>query len=61
MKIIKDMTIDEVVRNYPESMTELAERNGYNSEALLSKSYSKYGFPVMCLLEDEIDHINIHS
>lgn len=61
MKIIKDMTIDEVVRNYPESMTELAEKNGYSSETLLSESYSKYGFPVTGLLENEIEHINIHG
>lgn len=44
-----------------ENVTELAEINGYDSEALLSKSYSRYGSPVTGLLEGEIDHTNIHS
>lgn len=44
-----------------ESIIKFAERNGYNSEVLLSESYSKYGFPVTGLLENEIDHSNIHG
>lgn len=44
-----------------ENVTALAERNGYNCEALLSESYLKYGFPVTGLLENEVDHRNIHG
>lgn len=44
-----------------ENVIELYERKGYNSEVLLSESYSKYGFPVTGLLENEIDHSNIHG
>lgn len=44
-----------------ENVIEIAQRNGYNSEVLLSESYSKYGFPVTGLLENEIDHSNIHG
>ena len=44
-----------------ENITDMAQRKGYNSEALLSESYSKFGFPVKGLLENEIDHNNIHG
>lgn len=44
-----------------ENVVELAEKNGYNSEDLLNKSYSKYGFPVTGLLENKIEHSNIHG
>ncbi|KZL92731.1 hypothetical protein [Clostridium magnum] len=44
-----------------ENIVELAERNGYNNEILLSESYSKYGAPVKGLLENEIEHSNIHG
>lgn len=44
-----------------ESTAALAHRNGYNSEGLLSESYSKYGLPVTGPLENEIDHDNIHG
>lgn len=44
-----------------ENITELAERNGYNSKAMLNESYSKYGTPVTGSLEDNIEHDNIHG
>lgn len=44
-----------------EAVVELAENKGYNSEILLSESYSKYGYPVTGLLENEIEHTNIHG
>ena len=44
-----------------EAVIELAEKKGYNSEVLLSESYSKYGFSVTGSLENEIDHSNIHG
>lgn len=43
------------------AVVELAEKKGYNSEILLSESYSKYGFPVTGSLENEIEHSNIHG
>lgn len=43
------------------NIVELAQREGYNCEALISESYSKYGAPVTGLLENEIDHSNIHG
>lgn len=44
-----------------ETIVGLAEMNGYNSQTLLNESYSKYGFPVIGLLENEIEHTNIHG
>lgn len=44
-----------------ENIMEAAGRNGYKSELLLNESYSKYGFPVTGLLENEIEHTNIHG
>jgi len=44
-----------------EMIAELAETKGYNSENLLSESYSRYGLPVKGLLENEIEHTNIHG
>jgi len=44
-----------------ETIVGLAERNGYNSEVLLNEIYSKYGIPVTGLLENEIEHTNIHG
>ena len=38
-----------------------AEQSGYNTENLLNESYSRYGFPVTGVLEDEIEHTNIHG
>lgn len=43
------------------NIVELTQREGYNCEALISESYSKYGAPVTGLLENEIDHSNIHG
>lgn len=39
----------------------LAKKNGYDSENLLNKSYSMYGYPAVGSLENEIDHSNIHG
>lgn len=44
-----------------ENIMEVAGKNGYKSELLLNESYSKYGFPVTGLLENEIEHTNIHG
>jgi hypothetical protein len=44
-----------------ENVIDIAKKNDYNSEELLSSSYSKYGSPVSGLLENEIDHSNIHG
>jgi hypothetical protein len=44
-----------------EAVAELAQKKGYNSEVLLSESYTKYGFPVTGALENEIEHSNIHG
>lgn len=44
-----------------EEIADLAKDKGYNVEALLDESYSKYGFPVTGPLEDNIEHSNIHG
>ena len=44
-----------------EAVAELAQKKGYNSEVLLSESFTKYGFPVTGALENEIEHSNIHG
>lgn len=44
-----------------ESVTALADKNGFNGKALLNKSYSNYGAPVTGPLENEIEHENIHG
>lgn len=44
-----------------EMVAELAETRGFNSKNLLNECYSKYGHPVKGLLENEIEHTNIHG
>lgn len=44
-----------------EEIVDLAKSKGYNSDALVNESYSKYGSPLQGKLEDEIDHSNIHG
>lgn len=41
----------------------LAKRKGYESgiDAIAQESHRKYGFPVTGVLEDEIEHSNIHG
>ena len=48
---------EELIQN----IVDTAQKNGYNSESLVKESYLKYGFPVTGLLENEIDHSNIHG
>lgn len=48
---------EELIKN----VTEIAKKNGYDAEGLISKSYSKYGKPVTGSLENQIDHSNIHG
>lgn len=43
------------------NIAELANKNGYNSVALINDSYAKYGAPITGSLEDEIEHTNIHG
>jgi hypothetical protein len=44
-----------------ENITAVAQNKGFHSEELLKESYSRFGFPVKGLLENEIDHGNIHG
>jgi len=47
--------------NLIEAVTELAEKNGYDSRDLANQSYLEFGMPVSGLLENEIDYDNIHG
>lgn len=44
-----------------ESVVELASSQGYNCEAMLKESFTKYGHPVTGDLEHNIEHSNIHG
>lgn len=44
-----------------ENIIGLAKNNGYDSDALLKESYSRFGLPVTGALENEIEHTNIHG
>jgi len=44
-----------------EDIAELAKKSGYDSEALLNRSFSKYGYPITGSLEENIEHSNIHG
>lgn len=44
-----------------EAILNLAKSKGYNIENLINESYSRYGFPVTGVLENEINHSNIHG
>ncbi|NMM64246.1 hypothetical protein HBE96_16595 [Clostridium sp. P21] len=39
----------------------LSETKGYNSDTMVNESYSRYGIPVRGVLENEIEHSNIHG
>lgn len=44
-----------------EDIAALAKKNGYDSEALLNRSFLKYGYPITGSLEENIEHSNIHG
>lgn len=44
-----------------EDIAELAKERGYDSEALLNRSFLKYGHPITGSLEENIEHSNIHG
>lgn len=44
-----------------EDIAELAKKSGYDSEALLNRSFFKYGYPITGSLEENIEHSNIHG
>lgn len=44
-----------------EDIAELAKKNGYDSEAILNRSFFKYGYPITGSLEENIEHSNIHG
>lgn len=44
-----------------EDIVELAKERGYDSEALLNRSFFKYGYPITGSLEENIEHSNIHG
>ncbi|PJI07732.1 MULTISPECIES: hypothetical protein [Clostridium] len=44
-----------------EDIAELAKKNGYDSNNLLTRSFFKYGYPIKGSLEENIEHSNIHG
>lgn len=50
---LQEKIIDNIIK--------LSKVKGYNCEGLVNESYTKYGFPVTGILENEIEHTNIHG
>ncbi|WP_026895689.1 hypothetical protein [Clostridiisalibacter paucivorans] len=50
---LHEKIIEEIIR--------ISKNKGYNSDMMVKESYSRYGFPVRGVLENEIEHSNIHG